>query len=295
MKISIITPCKNVVGYIDDAVNSVLSQKGDFSLEYIIVDGASDDGTLQYLQALVKKVMGDRSAGLPPVSIRLISEPDGGMYDALAKGLRLATGDIVAYLNGDDFYLPGAFTTAVDIFTTFPNVHWFTGMATSANTKSGICYTRMDGGFCQKLISKGFYGRLLPFISQESVFFRRDLLAEVDFDRFSRLKYAGDFFLWKSFSSKADIFRVVASLACFRYRPGQISGDIKRYYAEFDALVDKKTIFDWAIAIWCWIVQNAFSFCLRKRLSKNMIQYSVGRSEWEFCRNFLSRMCQRSL
>ena len=91
MKISIITVCYNSESTIRDTIESVLSQSYA-SIEYIIVDGASSDGTM----AVVDEYR-DRIA-------TVISEPDNGIYDAMNKGIKLATGDVVGILNSDDFY-----------------------------------------------------------------------------------------------------------------------------------------------------------------------------------------------
>lgn len=90
---SIVTPSYNMLGYLKRCSASVADQQG-VGLEHIVVDGGSTDGTVEWLQ---------RADG-----IRSITEPDGGMYDAINKGLAMARGDIVAYLNCDEQYLPGA-------------------------------------------------------------------------------------------------------------------------------------------------------------------------------------------
>lgn len=95
MKISIITVVHNNKNTIQDAMNSVLSQEYD-DIEYIIVDGASTDGTVEAIKDVVKK-HSERS-------IKFISEKDSGIYDAMNKGIRLATGDVVGLLNSDDVY-----------------------------------------------------------------------------------------------------------------------------------------------------------------------------------------------
>ena len=91
MKLSIITVCYNSAATIRDAVDSVLAQEG-IGLEYIVIDGGSTDGTLDVLRSY-----GERIA-------RLVSEPDEGIYDAMNKGVSLATGDVVGILNSDDYY-----------------------------------------------------------------------------------------------------------------------------------------------------------------------------------------------
>ncbi|PIB49739.1 glycosyltransferase family 2 protein [Pseudomonas sp. 2822-17] len=91
MKLSIITVCFNSASTIRDTIESVLSQDyGD--IEYIVVDGGSRDGT----QAIVESY-GDRIR-------RFVSEPDKGLYDAMNKGVAMATGAVVGILNSDDFY-----------------------------------------------------------------------------------------------------------------------------------------------------------------------------------------------
>ncbi|SDB16342.1 glycosyltransferase family 2 protein [Pseudomonas sp. NFACC13-1] len=91
MKISIITVCYNGADTIRDTIESVLAQKYK-DIEYIIVDGASKDGTLDIISEY-----DDRIA-------KVISEPDKGIYDAMNKGVRAATGDYVGILNSDDFF-----------------------------------------------------------------------------------------------------------------------------------------------------------------------------------------------
>ena len=100
MKITIITVCYNSAPTIETAMRSVMSQKYH-DVQYIIVDGGSTDGTLHIIEKYVKHIS------------LCISEPDGGIYDAMNKGLRYATGEIVAFLNSDDCYLPEA-----DVFRT---------------------------------------------------------------------------------------------------------------------------------------------------------------------------------
>lgn len=91
MKVSLITVVYNGAATIAEAVDSVLAQDYPY-IEYIVIDGASKDATLSILQGY-----GDR------IQV-LLSEPDKGIYDAMNKGLRLATGDIVGILNADDLY-----------------------------------------------------------------------------------------------------------------------------------------------------------------------------------------------
>lgn len=91
MKVSIITVCYNCANTIKDTIDSVLSQTYS-NIEYIIIDGGSRDETVNIISSYGEQVS------------KFISEPDKGIYDAMNKGIRLATGDVVGILNSDDFF-----------------------------------------------------------------------------------------------------------------------------------------------------------------------------------------------
>lgn len=95
MKLSLVTACYNSLATLPDTLSSVYSQQ-DVELEYIVVDGASEDGTRELIAA-------ERSKPGSPLSI-WISEPDRGIYDALNKGIGLATGEVLGFLHADDVF-----------------------------------------------------------------------------------------------------------------------------------------------------------------------------------------------
>lgn len=92
MKVSIITVALNSAKYIEDCIQSVLSQTYN-NIEYIVVDGGSTDGTAEIIKQYEDRIS------------RWISEPDKGIYDAMNKGIALATGDIIGILHSDDLYI----------------------------------------------------------------------------------------------------------------------------------------------------------------------------------------------
>ena len=100
MKITLITACYNSAGTIRTAIESVLAQRG-VDVEYIVVDGASTDGTQDIIKEYVDKTLNSQLI-TPNFTFRWLSERDRGMYDAINKGIKMATGDIIGILNADD-------------------------------------------------------------------------------------------------------------------------------------------------------------------------------------------------
>ena len=123
MKISIITPCLNRKGFVEEAIRSVLKQNfSDF--EHWILDGGSTDGTLDLL------------AKYP--HLKVVSGKDGGVYDALNKGIGRATGDVVGFLNTDDQYTPGTFELVQSVLERNPALVLSGGSAIFQRTPVGV-------------------------------------------------------------------------------------------------------------------------------------------------------------
>lgn len=101
MKLSIITVCYNAAATIERTIRSVLGQQGDFEIEYIIIDGGSTDSTLDIVRRY--------EAGIT----YWVSEPDEGIFDAMNKGIRAASGDWIGIINSDDWYAKSAFQHVV--------------------------------------------------------------------------------------------------------------------------------------------------------------------------------------
>jgi glycosyltransferase involved in cell wall biosynthesis len=126
---SVITPSFNRVGFIRTAIESVLAQHYE-PFEHIIMDGGSTDGTLELL------------ASYP--HLRVVSEPDQGLYDALNKGIGMAKGEIIGQLSSDDFYAPGIFSLIAELFSQNPEVEAVSGGARIFERPQGIEQTIME-------------------------------------------------------------------------------------------------------------------------------------------------------
>lgn len=94
MKISVITVCYNSIATLQDTLESILRQTYP-DVESIVVDGASKDGTVELIEKYSHQFSG---------RMKWISEPDKGIYDAMNKGIGMATGDVIGFLNADDYY-----------------------------------------------------------------------------------------------------------------------------------------------------------------------------------------------
>ena len=109
-RLSIITPCYNSAGTIKNTLESVLNQHYD-NMEHIVIDGGSTDGTLKIL---------DEYKARADYEVKIVSEPDNGIYDAMNKGIRMASGDLVGIINSDDWYEAGAFDKITGAYSGAP-------------------------------------------------------------------------------------------------------------------------------------------------------------------------------
>lgn len=157
---SIVTPSYNQAEYLEETINSVLSQEYP-NLEYIIIDGGSTDGSVDIIKKYERFLR------------YWVSEPDEGQSHAINKGWQRATGDIIAYLNSDDLYLPGTIAASVEQLRKHPETDLIYGNATHIDTAGKLLHRARPGPFS--------LDRLLHscFIPQPAVFMRRSLYERV--------------------------------------------------------------------------------------------------------------------
>jgi len=282
LKISIITTTYNCEKYIEETVESVLSQRGEFEIEYFLIDAKSTDSTLEKINKFKQKVEDGHYAQYNNgIVMKVLSEPDKGMYDGISKGLKQLTGDVVAYINGDDFYLPNAFSCVCEIFEKFPQVNWLTGRANDYNAKGQSWQSILPAHYHKEYITKGFYGLSLPVIQQESTFWRIELLDKINLDEFRSKKLAGDFYLWHSFSKNNQLYILNSNLGGFRFSEGQKSADLESYHREFSEITNNyKPTFIEKLVIAHIKKTRRLSDKRKLKRNPNIIRFDFQKSEW---------------
>ncbi len=195
--VSIITPSFNQAKYLEDTIQSVLDQNYA-NLEYILVDGGSTDTSVD----IIRKY-DDRLAWW-------VSEKDSGQAEAINKGLSHATGEIVAWLNSDDIYLPGTISAVVRAFEENPDVALVYGnmLAVDENGET-INILRYEQLNLEDLLC-------FQIIGQPAVFFRRDALEKAG-DLDPTYHFLLDHHLWLRIAMQGRILHVDQTWAAARY------------------------------------------------------------------------------
>jgi glycosyltransferase involved in cell wall biosynthesis len=207
---SIITPSYNQGEFLAETIESVISQSGDFRLDYVIIDGGSSDNSVEiirhYQDALDRKQCPIACRG---ITLRWLSEKDRGQTDALIKGFGMAQGEILAWLNSDDTYLPGALQAATDHFCANPESALLYGDAHYCDPQGAVIGSYRTGPFD--------YQRLawFNFICQPATFFRRDAFAAVG-GLDGSLQFAMDLDLWIRIGSRFSCGYLPQTLALYR-------------------------------------------------------------------------------
>lgn len=214
MRVSVITPCFNSRRFLEPMLESVAAQRMDgIEVEHIVFDAGSTDGSAEILER--------HRSGLA----RLVREPDRGPADAINKGLALATGEVLAWLNADDLYAPNALRRACDAFTRKPRAALCFGHCPvidaedreirQAVTRFKECWYPLA---CRPMI------QTLNFVSQPAMLFRRHAFEQAGPLRVD-LKAAWDYeFLLRLWRQGGAVHVGRPPLAFFRWTPGSISG-----------------------------------------------------------------------
>jgi len=218
VKISIITPSFNQGQFLEETIQSVLSQDGDFFIDYIIADGGSTDNSVPIIKKYDELLKND----LYPVKCRGVnfrwwSKKDRGQYDAINQGFAAANGEIIAYQNSDDYYLPGAFAFIAKKHAENSEIDFFYGdIYFLYEPEKQEVLGKTEQGTYHDLT--GFSDKGLSLFSQ-SVFFTKRILKEVGMLDES-FNLAADYDLWIRMFKSNKVLYCNQVLAVFRIWTG---------------------------------------------------------------------------
>ena len=223
---SIVTPSFNQAQFLGQALASVHSQEYP-ELEHVVVDGGSEDGSVEVIEGWADRLSW------------WVSEPDGGQYDAINRGFARTEGEVMAWLNSDDLYVPGALRIVGEVFAALPQVEWLTtqyqivwdeeGAARSCQALPGMS----SAAFLRGEYLTGGPWHATGVVQQESTFWRRSLWERVGGRTDSAMSYAADFDLWARFAQTAELYTLAAPIGGFRRHDAQKTAQgVSAYFQE---------------------------------------------------------------
>lgn len=208
--ITIVTPVLNGAAFIRQTIESVLGQKGDFELEYLLCDAGSRDGTVE----IINEYKGH---------CRLIQRTDSGPADAINFAFSQARGDCFGWLGADDLLLPGALNLVAQVFAAQPEILWLYGRCRIIDDQDREIRRAIT--WYKNLLGWRFSRKLLEtenFISQPATFWRSALWHKCG-GLASGYRAAFDYDLWLRFAAIAAPLPIPDYLAAFRRHPHSIS------------------------------------------------------------------------
>lgn len=206
-------------------------------MHYIIQDGGSTDKTVHIATQIAFEYSNNKN-----IVIEINSGADNGMYDALSNAfISLSKGDVYHYINAGDYYSPYAFEIVFEIISQH-SISFLTGLNCEYNEKNHLVNVRLPFSYSRSLLLSGMYGTILPFIQQESTFWDYELQKLIDLDELKKMKFAGDFFLWRTFITHSKLYIVNAHLGGFKVHDNQLSYNRGQYQEEMARYTKKTTL-----------------------------------------------------
>jgi glycosyltransferase involved in cell wall biosynthesis len=224
-KICIVTPSFNQAAFITEALESVKEQRYP-ATEHIVIDGGSTDGTVDILRRYSTAPGWDH--------LRWVSEPDRGQSDALNKGFRMATGDIVGWLNSDDRYRPNCFRSVVEGFDINPGTDILYGDYTWIDEKGQITQIRREIAFSYFILK---YHHTL-YIPSTATFYRSKIFDDGNFID-QNLHFSMDYEFFLRLARTGYHFKHISKLlADFRWHSqSKTVASVEGQFREFDQIV----------------------------------------------------------
>lgn len=210
MKFSIITASFNQGQFIGKCLTSVLTQGGGFAVEHIILDNCSNDSTADALDLYI--------SACGSVDVRVFIEPDNGQSDAINRGFRLATGDIICWLNTDEWYEKDALMRVATYLSANPNIDVVFGDCDFVDSTGNLVKRKREYFFSESMLL--YYGCYIPscatFVRRKAIddgiILRPEFKVTMDFDWYVHMVKAGYRFA-----------HIPATLASFTWHDSNIS------------------------------------------------------------------------
>lgn len=236
LTLSVVIPTLNQGDTIEDTLASILAQDCLDHLEIIVMDGGSTDSTLEVLERY------------RPWIHHLITGPDGGQSEAINRGLSIAKGDVLAWLNSDDYYLPGALAAVLDRFGAEPQLQFLVGAGDVVSLENA--FLRHVPPLPMNATTMRDW-KLDRWVMQQSCFWRRELWQRVGGVDES-LHLLMDYDLWFRFSKLTEAGMIGQTLAAMRYYPqaktvrqrNKTSEEMAYVYAKNGAFSDLRELLD---------------------------------------------------
>jgi glycosyltransferase involved in cell wall biosynthesis len=224
-RISIVTPSYNQGQYLEQTIRSVLEQNYP-NLEYIIIDGGSTDDSVQIIRKYAHGISS------------WVSEPDSGQSEALEKGFALATGEIAAWINSDDYYEQDALYEVARAYKD-ERFDFFCGTCRMVDTDGKQLRVLHTPEVTHRTLTRYWRPHFCP--PQPSIFFRREILAGLGgFDR--TLHYAMDFDLWLKASRQYSFRHTSENLSYYRVHADSKTGSpggLGKFVPEWKLLIER--------------------------------------------------------
>ena len=264
-RITLVTPVFNSARYIEQTIQSVISQQYP-NLEYFIEDGGSTDGTLDIIRKYERHLSG------------WTSEPDNGMYDALNRGFASSSGGIMGWISATDMLHTRSLFVVGSVFKTLSEAEWITGRPT------GFSEEGMTVGVSRS-VRRWSRWRFLAgcnrYIQQESTYWRRSLWERAGSHVDSSRRDGSDFELWARFFRYARLYSVDALIGGFRVHPDSLSlenaGKYNRIHDGIIAAELSRTTWGPALAVFQRISRSILKIPVLNVLWRNTVMSALVR------------------
>jgi glycosyltransferase involved in cell wall biosynthesis len=233
MKFSIITPTYKQTRFLRQTIDSVINQEGMFEIEYIICDGAANPEIITLIEQYSRDI--SSSSRYQHIDLKWFSERDSGQSEAINKGLMRATGDIIAYINDDDYYEPGAFN-AVALALARPNAVWAYGQCRIVDEKNQEI-RRFITLYKTMLLRLNRPSLLFSenYVPQPATFWKMEVMDEIGYLNENEY-YSMDYDYWLRICNRFGMGHYIAAyLANFRFHFTSKTGAVnpKEYHDAF--------------------------------------------------------------